>query len=350
MIVHQIVPTFEPGAVGAHALLARRVLRAAGHESEIFAAEIRPEFADRGARTLDAYRGGADILVYQMAIGSVAADEVLKRREPLVVNYHNLTPVRFWSGWEPVAAGGVVWGLQQLHELAHRAALGIAVSQFNVEDLVAAKFPRATVVPFLIDVHTLGNASSAPPRVRRGGAPSLLFVGRLAPNKAQHDLVKMLAAYRRLHAPGARLTLVGGGVDGAYGRTLRRFVHALDLDDAVSMPGAVAPEQLAEYYETADVFVVVSEHEGFCVPLLEAMYHRRPIVAYGAAAVPETLAGAGLVLGEKDPYTVAAAVQRVVTDGEVRERLVAAGERRLRDFALEATGPAFASAVASAVA
>jgi glycosyltransferase involved in cell wall biosynthesis len=175
-----------------------------------------------------------------------------------------------------------------------------------------------------------------------------LFVGRLAPNKAQHDVVKALAAYRKFHDADARLVLVGGGTDDAYGRTLARFVHALGLDDAVVMAGSVTPEQLAGYYDTSDVFVVLSEHEGFCVPLLEAMHHRVPIVAYASSAVPETLADSGIVLTEKNPCVVAAAVARVLGDEGLRKQLVEAGTRRLQAFDLARTGPMFVDAAVSA--
>lgn len=348
MIVHQFLPTFEPGAVGAHALLARGLLRAAGHASEIFAAEVRGAYAGEQAYPLDRYRGGADVLVYQMAIGSVTADFVLARREPLVVNHHNLTPLRYFTGWEHVAAHGVAWGRQQLRDLAARAVLGLAVSHYNEADLQEAGFTRTAVVPYLLDLRSLEVAPA--PSVQRPAGTVWLFVGRLAPNKAQHDLVQAFRAYREFHDAGAHLTLVGGGNDTAYGRALVRFVHALGLDDAVTITGAVGAEELAAYYRTADVYVSVSEHEGFCVPLLEAMYHRVPIVAYAAAAIPETLDDAGLPLTTKDPCTVAAAVDRLVHDATLRAELVDRGARRVREYDVTRTGPAFVDAVTSVAA
>jgi glycosyltransferase involved in cell wall biosynthesis len=347
MIVHQFVPTLEPGAVGAHTLAVRDVLRAAGHTSEVFAAEIDRTWSGRGAHLLRDARGRADVIVYQMAIGSVVADAVLARSEPIVVNHHNLTPMRFIAGWQPVAAHGVTWGRGQLRELGARAVLGIADSTYNEHDLVEAGFTRTTVVPILLDLTTLDVEPAAAPT--RTAAVTWLFVGRLAPNKAQHDIVKAFAAYRRFHNADARLHLVGGGADEAYGRTLRRFVHALGLDDVVTLTGGVSPAELAAHYRAADVFVVCSEHEGFCVPLLEAMHHRVPIVAYAATAVPETLGTAGLLLDVKDPCTVAAAVDHVVGDAALRRQLVDAGELRVRDFDISRTGPAFVEAVTSAL-
>ena len=176
-----------------------------------------------------------------------------------------------------------------------------------------------------------------------------MFVGRLAPNKAQHDIVKALAAYRQFHDAGARLVLVGGGTDEPYGRALRRFVHALGLDDAVTFAGAASAEQLVAHYEAADVFVVCSEHEGFCVPLLEAWHFGLPVVAYAAAAVPETLGDAGILLGVKDACTIAAAVHHVVTDDALRLHLVAAGTARLRAFDPARVGPQYVDTVTAVV-
>src|SRR5262249_48061980 len=158
------------------------------------------------------------------------------------------------------------------------------------------------------------------------------------PNKAQHDLVKALLVYRRYFDEDARLVLVGGGTDERYARTLRRFVHALDLDDAVTITGPVSGTALAAHYEAADVMVVASDHEGFCVPLIEAMAYGVPIVAYASSAIPETLGNAGLLLTEKDPCVLATAVHRVVSDDRLRRQLVAAGTVRAQQFDVTHTG------------
>ncbi len=348
MIVHQFVPTLEPGAVGAHTLMVRDVLRAAGHTSEVFASEIEPVWADRGAYLLRDARTRADVVVYQMAIGSIVADAVLGRDEPIVVNHHNLTPMRYITGWQPIAAHGVAWGRGQLRELAARARLGVADSTYNEQDLIEAGFTRTTVVPILLDLATFDVAPAPVPAPKAG--VTWLFVGRLAPNKAQHDIVKAFAAYRRFHNPDAHLNLVGGGREDGYARTLQRFIHALGLDESVTITGGVSDAELAAHYAAADVFVVCSEHEGFCVPLLESMHHRVPIVAYASTAVPETLGEAGLLLDVKDPCTVAAAVDRLVGDSALQRQLVDAGEQRVREFDLSRTGPAFVAAVTSAAA
>lgn len=347
MIVHQFLPTFELGAVGSHSLLARNLLRAAGHESEIYATEVFAPYDDCGARLIDDYKGHADVIVYQMAIGSTAADAALARHEPIVVNYHNLTPIRNLAGWEPNAATGVMWGRVQLRELALRAALGVAVSTFNENDLVEAGFSHTRVVPFLLDVGALRSAPANGARRDAASPTTWLFVGRIAPNKAQHDLVKAFLAYRQCFDSDARLMLVGGGTDDRYARTLRRFVHALNLDDAVTMTGPVSGDALAAHYRAADLMVVVSDHEGFCVPLIEAMAYGIPVVAYASSAIPETLGNAGLLLSEKDPYVIATAAHRVVTDDQLRAQLVAAGHVRAQHFDVTQTGSKWVDAVTS---
>ena len=163
----------------------------------------------------------------------------------------------------------------------------------------------------------------------RGGA-DLLFVGKVSPHKAPHDLVKMLAVYRRLYDPPARLHLVGSPLGERYGPALAAFVDDLGLGDAVSVTGSVTAAELEAYYRAADVFVCASDHEGFCVPLVEAMGHGVPVVAYGVTAVPETVGHAGLVLADKEPLRFAAAVAPGRPDAERAAGSPAAAAERVR--------------------
>src|SRR5439155_13609425 len=163
------------------------------------------------------------------------------------------------------------------------------------------------------------------------------FIGRIVPNKCQHDIVKAFAAYRRLYDPDARLWLAGGGEASAYASAIRSMVGDLGLGDAVSLTGVLSQPAAAAHFRTADAFAVLSEHEGFLVPILEAWWHRLPVVAFAAAAVPETLGDGGLLLPTKRPATVAAAVHRVVTDEAVTTGLIEQGARRLEGFTLART-------------
>jgi len=349
--IHQFAATAEEGAVGSHMLGLQHLLRAEGRDSEIFAEHRRGRFADAARPHVDYGTAIAaapgDIVVYHLAIGSVIADWLAPRPQALVVVHHNLTPVRFLRGWDPDASYGVEWGLRQLPELAARARLGVGVSSFNAADLIAAGFERTAVAPVLFDATSLrpqrASGTAREGDERRSPGASWLFVGRLAAHKCQHQIVRALAAYRRLYDPHATLRLVGGPQEGPYVDAVRSSAAALGVGGALSLTGPVSPERLAGEYRRADVLVCLSEHEGFCVPLVEAMTAEVPVVTVASSAIPETVADAAVVLpfarGRQPPaLAVAAAVHRVLSDTALRAQLVGAGRRRAAALGPEVTG------------
>jgi glycosyltransferase involved in cell wall biosynthesis len=356
--IHQFVPSLAPrDAIGAHAIQVRSLLRDMGFASEIFAGEAREEMAGE-ARPYRRFASQRDRsrswLLYQSSIGSPVADFVAGRPESKVVNFHNVTPSAYFEAWDPEVAGTAVVAHLQLARLAPNTVVAIAMSQFNRAELDDAGFRSTAVVPPLVDPGSWsGDADRATmdrlAHGRRAGGADLVFVGRIAPHKAPHDLVKVLAAYRQAFDPKARLHLVGGASTPAYQQALERLVADLGLTDVVDMAGSATAGQLAAYYRSSDVFVCCSDHEGFCVPLLEAMHHELPIVAYGAAAVPETLGAAGLLLPQKHPALVAAAVQRVVEDEKLRARLIGAGRSRLEELSLDRSRARFAAVLEDAL-
>jgi len=337
--IHHFVPTYEPGAVGGHIAELQRLCHELGWDSEVFTEHRR--FDGKPSRDFRDYprlaRPG-DVLVYHVAIGSGVADFVGSRPETLVVDHHNITPAAYFEVWDPPVAHGVAWGRRQLAELAARTTLGLADSSFNRSELDDLGYRPTAVAPILFDPSEL-ERDVDPAAAERLAADGTvwLFVSRFAPNKCQHDLVKAFAVYRRVYEPGAHLRLVGRLPSGPYVDALHRLVAALGLEDAVSFVGAVDDGTLGAHYRAADVYVTVSEHEGFAVTPLEAMHHGLPVVAFAGGAVPETLGGAGLCLDSKEAGTVAAAVHRVVDDADLRASLVAAGRRRLAGFSLEAS-------------
>ena len=341
--VHQFVPTYAPrDAVGTHTRHARRVLRDMGIESDIFVdgatgarrGEVTPfRRFDEASR-----RSGPAWLLYQLSTGTKMADFLAARDEPLVVNYHNVTPWALVAPWEPLVGAELRLGREQLDRLAGRARLGVAVSTYNEGELREAGYPATTVAPVLVDLDGLAAEADRPTldRLRsEGDGPAWLFVGRVVPHKAQHDVVRAFALYRQGYDGRARLRLVGAVGSHAYWTALRRYVDALGLAGAVTLTGSVTDAELAAHYRAADVFVCLSDHEGFNLPVVEAMRHRVPVVAHTAGAVPETVGDAGLVLPGKEPARVAAAVDRVVRDGALRSALTAAGDQRAAQFTLD---------------
>ncbi len=345
--VHQVLPTLSTrDAIGAHALQVQQLLRDEGHRSELLV-EHPPgaELRDRVQALASWEPDGPTVLVYQASVGSNVASWLEARPEPLVVNHHNVTPPGFYERWEPAVAPGLRTGRYQLADLAARCDLAIPVSDFNARELRALGYERVETAPLLIDLRLAGSPHAATEarlaRAAKSASSHWLFVGRVAPNKAQHDLVKALALYRRVYDPDATLALVGGSAADRYHRALRDYIHELGLDDAVELAGSVSNDALVAHYRAADVFVCVSRHEGFCVPLLEAMATDTPIVAFAAGAVPETVADAAVLVGTSAPAVVAAAVHRVVTDAQLRDQLVVRGRRRGARFELPRTRARF---------
>jgi L-malate glycosyltransferase len=354
--VDQVVPSLASrDAIGVHTLTLARALREAGYDSDIYYGTCTPDVADLAHPVIELGRASRDRwLLYQSSIGSPVYDIVAARSEPKLVNYHNITPAELLEQWEPNVGFEVRLGRAQLERLAPEVPLAVADSGFNEAELRQVGYAHTAVVPLLIDMtatgshpdpalaHRLADAKAA------GGA-DLLFVGKVSPHKAPHDLVKMLAVFRRLFDPRARLHLVGSPLGETYARALASFVDALGLADAVSVTGSVDAGQLAAYYDAADVFVCASEHEGFCVPIVEAMGHGVPVVAYGVAAVPETVGDAGLVLPDKDPLRFATAVARVLSDDRLRSRLARNAAERVASYSLDRSRARFVDLVRQAV-
>ncbi len=355
--VDQVIPSLASrDAIGVSTVNLRNGLRAAGIDSDIYYGSFTPDVEHEGRSVTELGRAGRDRwLLYQASIGSPVYDIVAARPERKLVNYHNITPAALLRDWEPAVAYEASLGRTQLARLAPQSRFAVADSGFNESELVSLGYVGTAVVPLLIDMHVKSPepdsalaAALASRRGREGGA-DLLYVGKISPHKAPHDLVKMLDVLRRTVDPAARLHLIGSPLGATYEPALRAFVSELGLDDAVNLAGSVSGPELEAYFRAADVFVMASDHEGFCVPLGEAMGHGVPIVAYGVAAIPETVGGAGLVLPDKTPGLFAAAVGRVLGDASLRAVLSAAGRERAAGFDLAASTERFVSLVQAAV-
>ena len=346
--VHQLLPVFSPGdAIGNAVIATRRMLRALGFRSEIFAEGINPALRRhaRPADSIDSELTPDGALLYHLSIGSPLARVVEQAPGRRVLVFHNVTPPHYYRD---VSARVVYWlerGLADLRRLAPAVDLTIADSRFNLEDARAAGARHAVVIPPALDIERL--TPSHTPALER--APVVLAVGRLAPSKRQDTLIRALAA---LHATGrtdVRLRVLGGSGDTeVWLGGLRRLAEALGVADAVEMTGLpVTDSVLSRAYADAAVLACPSEHEGFCVPLVEAMAFGLPIVARAAGAVPETLGDAGLLVDGDDPLVWAAVIARVLDDECVRAVLSARGRDRLGAFGEDAARGKLADALAS---
>jgi glycosyltransferase involved in cell wall biosynthesis len=356
--VDQLIPSIiEHDAVSNHTFEAQRLLRELGFQSEIYAAILGPgvEGRVRPVSQLGEFAATDRWLLYQCSIGSPVADAFAADPGGKLLDYHNITPAELVERWIPPLAAESRLGRQQLAELAPLVPFAIADSEFNAAELRRLGFARAEVVSVLIESANLAVVADSAALDRldlaksRGGS-DWLFVGQVAPHKAQHELVSALACYRKVYDDPARLHLVGRPMGSAYLDSVVSFADSVGLADAVDLPGSVPAAELSAYYESADVFVCLSRHEGFCVPIVEAMARGLAVVAADAAAVPGTLGDAGVLLSRRDPAYVAAAVHELLEDRATRASLVRRGLERAKLFSLEAARESFRRAITEAVA
>ena len=345
--VHQVLAGAVPyDAITRHALAAREVIRGMGLRSEILceadhidgtlAGEILPDAAwDRIAEP-------GDVAILHYSIASPAFDRVLERCGSAAIHYHNITPAELLWRFAPAIAQECAAGRRRLAELADRVGHAAADSAFNADELTALGFPDPAVVGVLRRPRPAAEGHS-----RDGGPTRLLFVGRGIPNKAQRDLVLALAAMR--HTPlDAQLTLIGawGGAE-AYEAHCRELAARLRLGDRLRILGSVGDATLAQAYADADLFLCLSDHEGYCVPVVEAMEAGLPVVAYAAGAVPETLGAGGLLLEDKSPSLVAEAVAETLRNDALRERMAEGRRAQLAELSHEATAARLRAFVAT---
>ena len=344
--IHHFVPVLHRGdAVGRHTLRLCDAARARGFASEIFVETVDEETVDETRSVLSYPERAApgDVLVYQFATASAMAPWLAARPETLVVNYHNITPPEYYAPWDNAMARHQLRAQHELRLLAGRAALAVADSAFNETHLEEAGFATTRVIPPVASLGTVfeGTPTSAGPRPERPQGARWLAVGRVSPNKAFESTIAALAVTRAHRDPDATLQIVGKTSIAPYAEALRRYVVELGLSGAVRFTGHVRDAAVARAYEEADVLVVTSEHEGFCVPVVEALAAGLPVVALDRGAVLEVLGRAGVVLPDADPYTLAGAIGALLADGGQRAALVESGRQRLDQLDLASAADRF---------
>ncbi len=344
--IHHFVPVLHRGdAVGRHTLRMREATRARGLDSQVYVDTLDPDTADE-ARPVLSYEESArpgDVVVYQFATASAMAPWLAGRPETLVVNYHNITPPDLMAPWDNHLALGQLRAQGDLRLLAPRAALAVADSAYNEDHLAQAGFARTAVIAPSANLDDVGPAGADPTQRRdpdtRGAR--WLAIGRVSPNKALENTVAALAIARAHGDPEATLLVVGKPATDSYVAALHRYVAELGLSGAVTFTGHASDTTVADAYASADVLVVTSEHEGFCVPVVEAMSAALPVVAFDQGAVPEVLGDAGVLVGDKDPYALAASIGALLQDAPRRRAMAEAGRRRLAELDLPGAAERF---------
>ncbi len=330
MNVHQVLSGAGPvDAVTAQALAFRALFERWGWGGSDVAASIDPRVgaAVRPLRALSAAPG--DVLLVHYSAYAPKLRAVLELPNPTLVLSHNITPARWFWDHDPQIAVQCALGRKQLPEFVAAAGAAAGVSLYNARELGSE-----TVIPILFDPAALGAPGPAGPPP---GPPTILFVGRLAPHKRQDAVIRAFELYRRRHAPDARLNLVGSPLNEPYLQALRGLADEL-APGAVRIESGLSREELADRYRAARAFLCLSEHEGFCIPVLEALHFGVPVIARAIGGVPEVAGDAALLLDASDDESVAAElVHLAVSEPELRATLRERGAARVEAYAPEPT-------------
>jgi glycosyltransferase involved in cell wall biosynthesis len=338
MIVNQWVPAAHQGdAIGDSARRVRGLLRDMGHQSDLYAMTIDDAlrgdvipWTDPGARQ-------GDLTIFHFALVSPMTAEFAKLPSGRVLQYHNVTPAHFFAGYDPAVFRLAMLGREDLKSLAGHTDIALGDSEYNRRELEELGFGNTGVFPIAVDTERITRAPRRPALekvLEEEDWPNYLFVGRIVPNKKIEDHIKLAEHFKRYVSEQYRFVFVG-----KTDATPAYYLGVQGLIDRFRMPpgrfmftGPVPDVDLATYYRMADVYVSLSEHEGFCVPLLEAMAADVPVLAYSAAAVPDTLGGAGVQFSPKDLEYAAEMLGELTYNQELRNQVIAGQRRRLADF------------------
>jgi glycosyltransferase involved in cell wall biosynthesis len=338
VIVNQWVPAAHKGdAIGDSARAMRRMLRGMGHQSDIFALTIDEVLQGDVLPFSDAAAHDGDITVFHWALPSPMTEAFARLPHGRVLQYHNVTPAHYFAPYSPALFRLASLARAELATLVGRVDLALAVSEFNRRELDEMGFAPTGLLPLAVDTSRVTKPVHLPALEKILTADdqlNFLFVGRIAPNKKIEDHLKLAEFYKRYVDEYYRFIFVGKAeAVPEYYASIRAMMSQFRLPlDRFIFTGPVSDDELAVYYRHATAYISLSEHEGFCAPLVEAMAADVPVLAYGAAAVPETLGGAGVQFSPKDLEFAAELLGQLAFDDRFRADVIAGQRRRLADF------------------
>jgi glycosyltransferase involved in cell wall biosynthesis len=336
MEIHQFSTSLTYGdAISDEMLEIQKVLREAGHSSEIFTRFFDPRLAGlrRDYREYRKLSSAGNVVIFHFSIGSPVSKLFFRVPDRKIMIYHNITPHEFFVDWHRILARECYKGRLEIKLFVDKVDLALGDSEFNRRELEATGYPRTGVLPILMDFSKFDRPCDPLTKGLFGdGKTTILFVGRVIPNKKFEDLIKVFHLYKKYFNPDSRLILAGD-----Y-RGLERYVASLlDLVDRlgvrdVHFSGHVEFAEIVAFFDLADVYLSLSEHEGFGVPILEAFYKKIPVVGFDAGAVGETMNGGGVLLREKDPLPVASLLDVLVRDQGLRQSVIQGQLKALERF------------------
>lgn len=338
MTIYQIVTTLGYGdAVGNDIIALMLALKRQGYQTKVFAEVIDERIDLDGVENLSTMPDirKNDIILYHLATGAALNFNIVKYSCRKILCYHNITPPYFFRPYNEQAAMNCEKGLEGVAFLKDKVDYCLLDSEYNKRDLVKIGYKcKMDVLPILLQYDEYQKQPSKQIMAQmKDGMENILFVGRIVPNKKQENVIAAFAMYKKYYNPNARLILAGSynGMEEYY-NCLKVYVEQNEIHDVV-FTGHIQFEELLAYYRCAHMFLCMSEHEGFCVPLVEAMYFDVPVIAYDSdTAVGETLKGAGILMENKDPLETAACMNRLSKDNQLKNMILHNQQKRLHDF------------------
>lgn len=336
MRIIQLVPDISYGdAVSKDILAIDKILKAKGFKSEIYAQSISKNLPVGIVKSFDLVNVLADdILILHVAVATTLNEWITKQKCKKIMIYHNITPPEFFHLYNPVAENCCNVGLSQTKKLKDTFNLVLADSEFNKQNLIEMGYTYdIKVLPILISFDDYQKTPSKEILEKYDDDfTNILFVGRVVPNKKQEDVILAFDAYQKNFNQKSRLFIVGNptGMEN-YDERLKKYVEKLGTRNVI-FTGHTKFDEILAYYRLSDLFLCQSEHEGFCVPLVESMFFEKPIVAYDCCAIGETLGKGGITLKEKNPIETACVMNRILTDSDLRGKIIQNQNERLADF------------------
>lgn len=337
MRVIQLLPTISYGdAVGNDTLALDQILKKNGFNSYIYAENIDHRLENNLVKYEQKMPklNKNDILIYHLSTGSELNYKIKNYDCKKMIIYHNITPSEYLEPYNKYTSNLCYEGRNAVKYLSNKVDYCLADSKYNKEELDANGYKKTDVLPILINFNDYKRSPSQ--KILRlyeeDGYINILFTGRIAPNKKQEDVIAAFYFYNKYINPKSRLFLVGSynGMETYYHR-LQKYVERLQVQNVI-FTGHIPFDEILAYYHLADIFLCMSEHEGFCVPLVEAMYFNIPIIAYDSSAIAETMGGSGIVIDRKEPILVAKIIDRILNDKNLYNAIIQGEKERLKDF------------------
>jgi glycosyltransferase involved in cell wall biosynthesis len=339
MDIHQFSTSLTYGdAISDEMLEIQKVLREQGHRSDIFTRFFDPRLAGlrRDYREYRKLSSADNVVIFHFSIGSPVSKLFFRVPDRRIMIYHNITPHAFFVDWHRILARECYKGRLEIRLFVDKVDLAVGDSEFNRRELETVGFPRTGVLPILMDFSKFDRpADPVTKRLFGDGKTNILFVGRVIPNKKFEDLIRTFYFYKKYFNPDSRLILAGEyrGLE-RYHAALLALVDRLGFQD-VHFSGHVEFDELLAYFELADVYLSLSEHEGFGVPILEAFHKEIPVVGFDAGAVGETMNGGGVLVRDKDFFRIAGLIDVLVRDKDLRRAVIQGQLKALRSYSRE---------------